>query len=137
MFQKIWIIICFAPKLSFSHQKLCSRFLCLKFFISADCCEAWKFTDFQKLATLMQPELFHFQVFICIFEKSEEHMIRKSFSKVHGSSVFYSVGKKCLCQMLLSFSKMKVLLWHHYRVIHSMKICFVLLDLFMYISIIL
>ena len=42
----------------------------------------------------------------------------KNISKVHVSSYFYGVGKECLCQILLSFSKMKLLLWHHYRVIH-------------------
>ena len=38
--QKIWIKICFALKVGFSHKKLYSRFHCFNFSISADCCEA-------------------------------------------------------------------------------------------------
>ena len=42
----------------------------------------------------------------------------KKISKVPGSSYFYRAGKKFLCHILLSFSRMKVLLWHQYQVIH-------------------
>ena len=38
------------------------------------------------------------------------HHDRNSISKIQGSSYFCWVGKECLFQMLLSFSKMKVLL---------------------------
>ena len=37
-----------------------SSFSLSYFFISADCCEAYKLTDLQKLSTLIGPELFQF-----------------------------------------------------------------------------
>ena len=55
-----------------------TRFYYFKFFISADCCEAWKFTDLQKLATLIQPESFEFLSSFCtyvIIEKKTEFIL--------------------------------------------------------------
>ena len=57
---------------------------------------------------------YFFQYF---WETGETHNL-KNISKVHGPTYFYGVGKECLCQMLLSFSKIEVLLWHEYREIY-------------------
>ena len=50
----------FALKLSFSQEKLYSRFHCFKCFIRSKFCETLKFTDLGESATLIQPELFQF-----------------------------------------------------------------------------
>ena len=55
-----------------------------------------------------------FQVFVHI---SEIHTIQKNIFEEPGSSYFYGVGKKSAGHILLSSSKMKVLLWHSYQVI--------------------
>ena len=42
-------------------------------------------------------------------------------------------GKKCLCQMILYFSKMKILLWYHCRVVHRYEnLCCSTLGLFIW-----
>ena len=72
------MIRCFALKISFSHKKLCSRFYYFKFFISADCCEVWKFTDLRKLETFIQPKSFEFLSSFCtylIVEKKTEFIL--------------------------------------------------------------
>ena len=72
------IIWCFALQLSFSHEKLYSRFHYFKPFISVD---SWasKFTDLQKLILWYNLNYSNFfQVFVHIFEI---HIIRKIYPK--------------------------------------------------------
>ena len=72
------IIWCFALQLSFSHEKLYSRFHYFKPFISVD---SWvsKFTDLRKLILWYNLNYSDFfQVFIHIFQI---HIIRKTYPK--------------------------------------------------------
>ena len=116
-----------------------------QFFISADCCEAKRLTDSRKLSTLIRPELFQFLLSFCTYLLKTHNS--KNISKVHGSIYFYGVGKKCPWQMFFSFSKIKVLLRHHYQVIHRYEnlrcsissiyvyFCYIIICIFMYIQI--
>ena len=106
---------CFALKLNFSHKKLYWRFHYFEFFISIDSCEAWKLIDLPKLSTLIQPELYPLLWWFCTYLRDID--IRKIFPK-YMDPVISTGWKKFSCHMLLSFSKKRVLLWHHYQVIH-------------------
>ena len=104
-------MICFALKLSFSLEKLYSRFHYFELFIS---------TDFSNYQIYENCQLWHnlnysnfIQVFVHIFEI---HIIRKIFLKYMDpiTSTVWDKNFLATCFCL----KMKVLLWHQYQLIY-------------------
>ena len=83
--------------------KLYLRFHYFKHFISTDSCEAQKLTKLEKLSALIQPRLFQVLSSLCtyLWDINNSQSISEKY--------FHEVGKKCLYQMLLSFSKMKLI----------------------------
>ena len=59
------MIIC--TKIKLLTQKTVLKVSFFQVFISADSCEAEKFTDLRKLSTFIQPELFQFLSRFCTY----------------------------------------------------------------------
>ena len=132
IFQKIWMIIwCFAPKLNFLHQQLYSSFHCFKFLLVQT---AVKLRNYQIDTAWIIHFLSSFQTYLWGIGGTHDS---KNIFQSSWIQLLLRGAKKCVCQMLLSFSKMKVLLWHHYQVIHRYENLHRVTYLFMYISIIL
>ena len=91
-----------------SHTKNCTQgYIASKFFLmqtAAKLRNSQVHKNYQLWYSLNYSNFF--QVFVNIFQK---HIIRKIFPK-------YMDPVTCL--MIFSFSTIKVLLWHHYQVIH-------------------
>ena len=103
-----WKIWCLALKINFSHEKLYSWFHCFEFFLvqtSAKLRNSQIFENCQLWYSLNYSNFF--QVFVLIFEKLEEHIIWKMFSKFMEPVISTGWEKNAFAKFFYLFLKWK------------------------------
>ena len=97
-----------------SHTKNCTQGLIVSIFLLAE--TAVKLRDSQNYEKYQYVLNYYnfFYVFVHLFRK---HIIQKYF-QITWIQLLLLGGKKCPCQIFFSFSKIKVIFWHHYQIMH-------------------